>query len=199
MAGQTYKNPARWFSGGATRMAWGRYTRTTFMACSPLSPVFTSNSTTCPSASVLKPSIWMAEKCTNTSSPPSCSMKPYPLASLNHFTFPLAIRSASCRVPRRAQYAARRSPGAIDLRSGRILVKEPLTAYPSIVWARVQGAIQLAVAQHGARVAARLLVGDELEKRVRIVTARPTQPAQHRRHARVVRRDCGLHAPAEAP
>ena len=28
---------------------------------------------------------------------PSCSMKPYPLASLNHFTFPLAI--ASCLQP----------------------------------------------------------------------------------------------------
>src|SRR5439155_24890221 len=40
----------------------------------------------------------MAEKCTNTSSPPSCSMKPYPLASLNHFTFPLAIRAASCEL-----------------------------------------------------------------------------------------------------
>src|SRR3954470_14297487 len=33
----------------------------------------------------------IAEKWTNTSSPPSCSMKPYPFASLNHFTFPLAI------------------------------------------------------------------------------------------------------------
>src|SRR3954468_6476437 len=42
----------------------------------------------------------MAEKCTNTSSPLSCSMKPYPLASLNHFTFPLAIRDASYGVNR---------------------------------------------------------------------------------------------------
>src|SRR5436190_1231605 len=94
-------------AGGATRMAWGRYTRTTFMACSPLSPVFTSNSTACPSASVLKPSIWIAEKCTNTSSPASCSMKPYPLASLNHFTFPLDIRSASCKVTRWGMAPAR--------------------------------------------------------------------------------------------
>src|SRR5260370_25098258 len=42
----------------------------------------------------------MAEKGTKTSSPPSCSMKPYPFASLNHFTFPLAIRAASCKVIR---------------------------------------------------------------------------------------------------
>src|SRR6266849_5276293 len=27
-------------------------------------------------------------------------MKPYPFASLNHFTFPLAIRAASCKVIR---------------------------------------------------------------------------------------------------
>src|SRR6266699_3633543 len=141
----------------------------------------------------------MAEKCTNTSSPPSCSMKPYPLASLNHFTFPLAIRSASCKVTRRAQYAARRSPGAIDLRNGRILVKEPLTAPPSIAWAWVQSAIQLAVAQHGARIAARLLVGDQLEKRVRIATARPPQPPQHREHAGVVGRYRSLHTAAEPP
>src|SRR5262245_34712186 len=32
----------------------------------------------------------MAEKCTNTSSPPGWEMKPKPFASLNHFTVPLA-------------------------------------------------------------------------------------------------------------
>src|SRR5918996_1999533 len=69
----------------------GRQTRTTFAACSPFSPVRISNSTSCPSDRVLNPSIAIAEKCTNTSSPLSCSMKPYPLASLNHLTFPLAI------------------------------------------------------------------------------------------------------------
>src|SRR5213076_3526682 len=93
---QTYKNPARRFRAGRREWRGVRYKRTTFAACSPLSPVFTSNCTACPSASVLNPSIWIAEKCTKTSSPPSCSMKPYPLASLNHFTFPLAIRAASC-------------------------------------------------------------------------------------------------------
>src|SRR5882724_6311162 len=34
----------------------------------------------------------MALKCTNTSSPPSTWMKPYPFASLNHLTVPCAIR-----------------------------------------------------------------------------------------------------------
>src|SRR6185503_17150090 len=33
----------------------------------------------------------MALKCTNTSSPPSWVMKPYPFASLNHLTVPLAM------------------------------------------------------------------------------------------------------------
>src|SRR5262245_57975046 len=32
----------------------------------------------------------MAEKCTNTSSPPSWEMNPKPFASLNHFTVPAA-------------------------------------------------------------------------------------------------------------
>src|SRR6185503_3945079 len=36
-------------------------------------------------------------------------MKPYPLASLNHFTFPLAIRAASCWVRRPALYGAGKS------------------------------------------------------------------------------------------
>src|SRR5690348_11948619 len=34
----------------------------------------------------------MAEKCTNTSSPPpSCAINPNPLSALNHFTVPCAI------------------------------------------------------------------------------------------------------------
>ena len=31
---------------------------------------------------------WIAEKCTNTSLPPSTAMKPYPLSGLNHLTVP---------------------------------------------------------------------------------------------------------------
>jgi hypothetical protein len=49
-----------------------------------------SNSTASPSANDLKPSPEIAEKWTKTSSPPSCSIKPNPLASLNHFTVPSA-------------------------------------------------------------------------------------------------------------
>src|SRR5579862_4199877 len=49
---------------------------TTFAADRPFSPALTSNSTGCPSARVLNPSMLMDEKWTKTSSPPSCSMKP---------------------------------------------------------------------------------------------------------------------------
>src|SRR5258706_14175058 len=61
-------------------------------ACLPFGPCVTSKLTFCPSLSVLKPLIWIAEKCANKSSPPSSGvMNPYPLASLNHFTVPVGI------------------------------------------------------------------------------------------------------------
>src|SRR5699024_5286687 len=37
----------------------------------------------------------IAEKCTNTSSPASCSMKPKPFSPLNHFTVPSFIEKTS--------------------------------------------------------------------------------------------------------
>src|SRR5215510_14289901 len=62
------------------------------LACLPFGPVVTSNETFWPSLSVLKPGMLIAEKCANRSSPPpSGVMKPKPLASLNHFTVPVAI------------------------------------------------------------------------------------------------------------
>src|SRR3954447_26178114 len=49
-----------------------------------------SNSTRSPSARLLKPEPWIAEWCTKQSLPPSSGvMKPKPLVSLNHFTFPV--------------------------------------------------------------------------------------------------------------
>src|SRR5208282_4168211 len=66
-------------------------TLVTLAACRPFGPLVTSNVTSSPSARDLKPSPLMAEKCTNTSSPFSCSRKPNPLLSLNHFTLPFAI------------------------------------------------------------------------------------------------------------
>ncbi len=63
-----------------------------FEACWPLGPVVTSKETFWPSFKVLKPSILIAEKCANKSSPPSSGViKPKPLASLNHLTIPVAI------------------------------------------------------------------------------------------------------------
>jgi hypothetical protein len=62
----------------------------TLVACGPLRPCPTSNSTSWPSRSDLNPSDWMFEKCTNKSSPPSSGvMKPNPFFASNHFTLPL--------------------------------------------------------------------------------------------------------------
>src|SRR5690349_16700281 len=66
------------------------------LACLPFGPCVTSKETFWPSFSVLKPGMLIAEKCAKRSSPPpSGVMKPKPLASLNHFTVPVAI----CCVP----------------------------------------------------------------------------------------------------
>src|SRR6266700_789676 len=63
----------------------------TFSAWKPFGPLVTSNSTVWPSCRLRKPPAWMAEKCTNTSSPDWRLIKPKPLASLNHFTVPCSI------------------------------------------------------------------------------------------------------------
>src|SRR4029079_7810559 len=71
--------PAWWSAGGARSFRpWRRLrqTRTTLAACRPFSPVRISNSTSCPSSSFSQLAMLMAEKCTKTSSPLSCSMKP---------------------------------------------------------------------------------------------------------------------------
>src|SRR4029079_11396489 len=64
-------------------------TGTTFAAWRPFGPCTRSNSTVAPSASERKPLALIAEKWTNTSSPPSIVMNPKPFASLNHFTVPV--------------------------------------------------------------------------------------------------------------
>src|SRR5204863_7814305 len=65
-----------------------------FEACLPLGPCTTSKLTFWPSLRVLKPDMLIAEKCANKSSLPSSGvMKPYPFASLNHFTVPVAMLS----------------------------------------------------------------------------------------------------------
>src|SRR6185437_4319567 len=64
----------------------------TFRASGPFCPSDGSNSTFAPSVRVLKPSPAIALKWTNTSLPPASGvMKPYPFASLNHLTVPVAI------------------------------------------------------------------------------------------------------------
>src|SRR5207253_8381367 len=75
-----------------------RYTAWMLEACFPLGPVVTSNETFWPSFSDLNPGMLIAEKCANKSSPPpSDVMKPKPLASLNHFTVPVAMFSNSLK------------------------------------------------------------------------------------------------------
>src|SRR5262245_7844129 len=66
----------------------------------------------------------MALKWTKTSGPPSREMKPYPLASLNHFTVPvrramivpLAKNCGSLIPRRRGNYPRRRDPTIASLR-----------------------------------------------------------------------------------
>lgn len=67
------------------------YSATTFSAWGPFLPSVTLNETCWPSASVLNPLPSIALKWTKTSGPESCSMKPKPLASLNHFTLPVCV------------------------------------------------------------------------------------------------------------
>ena len=65
---------------------------TTFVASGPFSPSRGSYSTFAFSVRVLNPSPEIFEKCTKRSLPPSSGvMNPYPFASLNHFTVPVAI------------------------------------------------------------------------------------------------------------
>lgn len=74
-------------STASTSIRCGQTGRT-FCASSPLRPGATSNSTAWPSVSVLKPSPWMFETCTKTSSPRSREMNPKPLSPLKNFTVP---------------------------------------------------------------------------------------------------------------
>src|SRR5581483_1255849 len=75
----------RSFQAATTLLAWG-----------PFDPSTASNCTCAPSASALKPSPTIAEWWTNTSLPPWAGvMNPYPFASLNHFTVPVAIQNHS--------------------------------------------------------------------------------------------------------
>src|SRR5207344_2056162 len=60
----------------------------TFSACGPFWPWVTSKLTRWPSDNVRRPVPLMARKWTNTSGPPSRSMKPNPFASSNHLTVP---------------------------------------------------------------------------------------------------------------
>ena len=81
---------------GSVRM--GRISAWMFCASWPLGPSVTSKLTREPCLRVLNPSMAIAEKCANTSAPPpSGSMNPKPLASLNHLTVPVAMfRAPSC-------------------------------------------------------------------------------------------------------
>src|SRR6266704_3036945 len=82
-------------------------------------------------------------------------------------------------------------------RVGKV-VNRALTDGRSIAWRDVQGAIQLAVAQHRPHVAAGFLVRDELDELIGVVGARATEPAGCGRGASVVGGDCSVRAVAEA-
>src|SRR5215472_12909688 len=73
------------------RLAANFYTRTTLAAWKPFGPLVRSNSTVSPSFKLRYPFSWIAEKCTNTSSPVERWINPYPFAPLNHFTVPFSL------------------------------------------------------------------------------------------------------------
>src|SRR5690606_27937028 len=80
---------------GGAWTAWQRSAYSTGVmseACAPFGPWVTSYCTRWPSWRLRKPFELIAEKCANTSAPPSSGvMKPNPLAPLNHFTVPYCI------------------------------------------------------------------------------------------------------------
>src|SRR6185369_1100655 len=87
------------------------------LACFPLGPVVTSKLTFCPSLSDLNPCMLIAEKCANRSSPPSSGvMNPYPFASLNHLTVPVAIVLLPSRMNERVLLFGQQVPSAADER-----------------------------------------------------------------------------------
>src|SRR5581483_6795054 len=72
----------------------------------PFAPSTASNCTCAPSASDLNPSPEIDEWWTKTSLPPSAGvMNPYPFASLNHFTVPVAIQTPPLTTKERAEEA----------------------------------------------------------------------------------------------
>src|SRR6266571_4431969 len=74
----------------------------------------TSNSTTWPSWSDCTPVGCRALTCTNTSSPCSGAIKPYPRSRLNHFTVPtIAVLSLSLAAARHPTTDARRNAGQL--------------------------------------------------------------------------------------
>src|SRR5215472_18058615 len=77
------------------RLAANFYTRTTLAAWKPFGPLVRSNSTVSPSFKLRYPFSWIAEKCTNTSSPVERWMNPYPLAPLNHLTVPFSLTNTT--------------------------------------------------------------------------------------------------------
>ena len=82
----------------------------TFFASGPFAPSAPSKSTFAPSASVLKPSPPIALWWTKTSLPPASGViNPYPFASLNHLTIPVAMKNTSPARRERAAEAQKRN------------------------------------------------------------------------------------------
>jgi Ca2+-binding RTX toxin-like protein len=128
-SGGLRRRRARWPHGTAARAPWagaadarspvagcvwiGPGWAWMFCASWPLGPCWMSKLTRDPCFRVLKPSIVIAEKWAKTSEPPpSGSMNPKPLASLNHLTVPVAICAPPFIVP---SHCARVSCNAAQL------------------------------------------------------------------------------------
>src|SRR5206468_2473865 len=93
-------------------------------------PSTASNCTFAPSASDLKPSPTIDEWWTNTSLPPSAGvMNPYPFASLNHLTVPVAIQTPP--PPRKNGQGKRTVRNQYSLRYRHTVPRQTATSAPS--------------------------------------------------------------------
>src|SRR5256712_2140596 len=133
----------------------------------------------------------MAEKCTNTSSPPSCSMKPYPLASLNHFTFPLI----TIRLLQSLLLGALTVDACPAVVSGRVeMTRAPENCQAGFL-RLIQRPIQLAIAQQAAHIPPGFRIGNQLDEAIGIHRAGVLEPATHRLRSGIVCRDRRVHPP----
>src|ERR1700679_525394 len=91
-----------------------------------------SNSTFCPSFSVLRPARSTAEIWTNTSLPPPPEgwINPYPFVGLNHFTLPVAISISHANQQNTRRARARQAPRSRQTAAYQTFMPRPPSPLP---------------------------------------------------------------------